>query len=373
MAPTKEIVLQELAKIESPDGGGNLVKFNLIQDLMVKDGRVIFSIVVPAEIADQLEPLRKNAEEAVAKIPGVEKVMAILTAEKKRGQNSTPKQNRAPDQGGSSQKSGIADVKNVIAVASGKGGVGKSTTAVNIAAALKNSGYRVGILDADIYGPSIPRLLGTSGKPESEGKIMIPKEVFGMKMMSIGLLVDEETPMVWRGPMVISALNQMMRDVRWGELDYLVADMPPGTGDVQLSMAQHVPLAGAVIVSTPQDLALIDARKGIAMFKKVEVPILGIVENMSTFICPSCGEETAIFGTAGAQKEASRLNTPFLGAVPLHLDIRENSDAGTPITFKDPDGYYASIYGAIADKIVSGIEDARANLEAKAPTIVIEE
>ena len=233
----------------------------------------------------------------------------------------------------------------IIAVASGKGGVGKSTTAVNLALGLQALDLKVGILDADIYGPSMPRLLGLHGRPESlGGRVLKPMERYGLKVMSMGFLVEEETPMIWRGPMVISALTQMLREVAWGELDILVVDMPPGTGDAQLTMAQQVPLAGAVIVSTPQDLALIDARKGLNMFRRVDVPVLGIVENMSYFLCPHCGERTDIFGHGGAEHEAARIGVPFLGAVPLHMAIRENSDAGTPVVVSEPGGEHARIF-----------------------------
>ena len=236
-------------------------------------------------------------------------------------------------------------VDAIIAVASGKGGVGKSTTAVNLALGLQAIGLKVGMLDADIYGPSLPRLLRLKGRPEPvRGRVLMPLEGYGLKVMSMGSLVDEETPMIWRGPMVISALTQMLREVAWGELDVLVVDMPPGTGDAQLTMAQQVPLAGAVIVSTPQDLALIDARKGLAMFRRVEVPVLGIVENMSYFLCPHCGGRTDIFGHGGAAHEAARLGVPFLGAVPLHSAIRERSDAGTPVVVSEPEGEHATIY-----------------------------
>ena len=240
-------------------------------------------------------------------------------------------------------KAGVPGVGAIIAVASGKGGVGKSTVAVNLALGLQAIGLKVGILDADIYGPSMPRLLGLRGRPESlGGRTLKPMERYGLKVMSIGFLVEEETPMIWRGPMVQSALVQMLREVAWGELDVLVVDMPPGTGDAQLTMAQQVPLAGAVIVSTPQDLALIDARKGLAMFQRVDVPVLGIVENMSYFLCPHCGERTDIFGHGGAEHEAARIGVPFLGAVPLHVKIRELSDAGTPVVASEPDGEHAA-------------------------------
>ncbi|MYZ47440.1 Mrp/NBP35 family ATP-binding protein, partial [Propylenella binzhouense] len=276
--------------------------------------------------------------------------------------------------GAQQQKPGVPGVDAIIAVASGKGGVGKSTTAVNLALALQANGLRVGMLDADIYGPSLPRLLHLSGKPEPlHGRVLKPLDGYGMKVMSMGFLVDEDTPMIWRGPMVVSALTQMLREVAWGELDVIVVDMPPGTGDAQLTMAQQVPLAGAVIVSTPQDLALIDARKGLNMFRRVDVPVLGIVENMSYFVCPHCGGRSDIFGHGGAEAEAGRIGTPFLGAVPLHMEIRERSDAGVPVVVADPDGPHAAIYREIARKAWDGVQAHRAGGTRQAPRIVIEE
>jgi len=267
----------------------------------------------------------------------------------------------------------VPGIDAIIAVASGKGGVGKSTTAVNLALGLAANGLTVGILDADIYGPSMPRLLGIRGRPQTvDGKVLKPMERYGLKVMSIGFLVEEETPMIWRGPMVISALTQMLREVAWGALDVLVVDMPPGTGDAQLTMAQQVPLAGAVIVSTPQDLALIDARKGLNMFKRVEVPLLGIVENMSYFIAPDTGRRYDIFGHGGARAEAERLGVPFLGEVPLTMNIRETSDAGTPVVASDPDGPQARIYRDIAARTWERLQTETAAAEAATPAIVFE-
>lgn len=267
------------------------------------------------------------------------------------------------------ERTAIAGVGQIIAISSGKGGVGKSTTAVNLALALVAEGFRVGLMDADVYGPSVPRLLSLTGKPEMvDGKTLLPMDAYGLKAMSIGLLVGEETPMVWRGPMVMSAITQLIRDVAWGDLDVLLVDMPPGTGDAQLTLAQIVPLAGAVVVSTPQDLALIDARRGLAMFRRVDVPILGIVENMSFFICPSCGSRADIFGHGGARDEAERLAVPFLGEVPLAPVIREGSDDGRPIMVSDPDGALGRAYRSIALQMLANAVGAR----KPPPVIVIE-
>ncbi|MBO6814934.1 MAG: iron-sulfur cluster carrier protein ApbC [Rhizobiaceae bacterium] len=365
---TKEQVLERLAKVRGPDLESDIVSLGLVENVLVKDGTVIFSIKVPAERAEELEPLRTAAEKAVEGLEGVSKITAVLTAERKPGSapvrpaptsaqaaNVPPPMQGQAGAGGANQaaqKAGVPGIKSIIAVASGKGGVGKSTTSVNLALALASHGLSVGILDADIYGPSMPRMLGISARPTAQGKVLSPLEGFGLKVMSMGFLVEEETPMIWRGPMVISAITQMLRDVAWGELDILVVDMPPGTGDAQLTMAQQVPLAGAVIVSTPQDIALIDARKGLNMFRKVEVPILGLVENMSTFICPKCGEQSDIFGHGGARDEAKRLGVPFLGEVPLHMEIRTNSDGGTPVTVSQPDSKHAAIYKEIAAGVI---------------------
>ncbi|MGI4957362.1 MAG: Mrp/NBP35 family ATP-binding protein, partial [Janthinobacterium lividum] len=249
----------------------------------------------------------------------------------------------------------LADVGAVIAVASGKGGVGKSTTAVNLAIGLHRMGFSVGLLDADIHGPSLPRMLGITGRPEMNGKLMVPIEAWGLKTMSIGFLVEERTPMIWRGPMVMGALGQLMGDVDWGRLDVLVVDMPPGTGDAQLTMAQKVALAGAVIVSTPQDIALLDARRGVAMFEKTNVPVLGIVENMSFFCCPNCGHRTELFGHGGARAEADTLGVPFLGEIPLLLDIRTSADAGTPIMAHSPDSEAGHAYARVAERVAASL------------------
>lgn len=389
--PSKEKILAELKKVKGPDLKGNIVDLGLVSEIFIADGKVVFSLAVPAERANELEPLRAAAEKVVRELDGVKSVMVALTAEKKgtSGQQARPAPSAAqaasvppPMQGGgftpgrpqnapTPDKAGVPGIKSIIAVASGKGGVGKSTTSVNLALGLQANGLKVGIMDADIYGPSMPRLLGISGRPQQvSGRIIKPMEGFGLKVMSMGFLVDEETPMIWRGPMVISALTQMLREVEWGELDVLVVDMPPGTGDAQLTMAQQVPLAGAVIVSTPQDLALIDARKGLNMFRRVDVPLLGIIENMSFFICPNCGEQHDIFGNGGAMQEAERIGVPFLGAVPLHMEIRKNSDAGTPVVVSAPEGPHAKAYRDIAAKVLERLE-AESSMQG-GPAIVFE-
>ena len=373
MAVSKEQVLAALAKVPSPSGTA-LPDARVLSDVVVSDGKVFFSLTVDAAAVKAWEPVRKAAEDAVRGVPGVQSALVSLTAERSAGPGNRPAQpsaQAAPRAAHPADKvqPGIPGVDAVIAVASGKGGVGKSTTAVNLALGLRDLGLKVGMLDADIYGPSLPKLLAIKEKPQTIGGTRLkPIERYGLTVMSIGFLIDEETPMIWRGPMVMSAITQMLREVEWGKLDVMVVDMPPGTGDAQLTMAQQVPLKGAVIVSTPQDLALIDARRGVAMFKRVNVPVLGVVENMSYFLCPSCGTRSDIFGHGGAHKEAERLGVPFLGEVPLHMTIREKSDAGLPVVATEPDGPHAKIYREIAAKVHDQIKGAT----RAAPKIVIE-
>ena len=382
---TKEQVLETLKTVRGPDLEHDIVELGMVSDVFISDGKVYFSITVPADRAQELEPMRLAAERVIKEMPGVKGALVALTADKKaataapaarpapnppHGHAGHDHHAHAPQQPPRAGKIGVPGIGAIIAVASGKGGVGKSTTAVNLALGLLANGLRVGILDADIYGPSMPRLLKISGRPtQIDGRIINPMENYGLKVMSMGFLVDEETAMIWRGPMVQSALLQMLREVAWGELDVLVVDMPPGTGDAQLTMAQQVPLAGAVIVSTPQDLALIDARKGLNMFKKVEVPVLGIVENMSYFIAPDTGARYDIFGHGGARAEAERIGVPFLGEVPLTINIREASDAGTPLVASEPNGIVAGIYRDIATKVWAQLEGKP---QRAAPSIVFE-
>jgi ATP-binding protein involved in chromosome partitioning len=432
MSPTKDQILAQLKRVKGPDMAGNIVDLGLVSEILLKDGRAYFSITVPAARAEELEPLRQAAEKVVKEIEGIKGCSAVLTAEAARGggvqtparaavpesarvqaaraktapptaephvhgpgcghdhshdhghshapAKPAPAMAKAPATAGpvsGKAMAGVAGIKHLIAVASGKGGVGKSTTAVNLALGFQANGLKVGILDADIYGPSQPRLLGLTGRPQAgpDNKLR-PMLGYGLQAMSMGFLVDEGTPIIWRGPMVVSALTQMLRDVRWGsadgDLDVLVIDMPPGTGDIQLTMAQQVPLSGAVIVSTPQDLALIDARKGLNMFRKVDVPVLGIVENMSFFVCDKCGERHEIFGHGGARDEAEKLGIPFLGGVPLHLDIRERSDAGQPITATKPESVHAQIYREIAAKTWAELE-ASGGKRMKPPQLLVTE
>ncbi|HZT90160.1 MAG TPA: iron-sulfur cluster carrier protein ApbC [Stellaceae bacterium] len=372
-AITEQQILAALKQVRDPDRNQDIVALGMVSGLVIRDGNVGFAIEVDAERGPRLEPLRKAAQTAVEALPGVLSVTAVLTAEARPARPPRPATAPSPARSAAqAQGKLVPGVRAIVAVASGKGGVGKSTVAANLALALAANGLRVGVLDADIYGPSMPRMLGISGRPVSpDGKTLQPMENYGVKCMSIGFLVPEETAMIWRGPMVMSALQQMLRDVEWGELDIMIVDMPPGTGDAQLTMAQQVALAGAVIVSTPQDIALIDARRGLTMFNKVDVPVLGIIENMSYFLCPHCGERSDIFSHGGARREAARLGTEFLGEVPLDLTIRETSDAGHPIAASDPSSPHALLFREIAARVWQKIAGDDAPRRAP-PRIVIE-
>lgn len=357
-------VLDALRQIAGPDGRTAVSRGNGIAGLTIRDDKVYLALSGDPQKAAAMETMRAEVERAVKAVPGVGSAVISLTAERAPAAAARPTQRPAPE-----RNLAIPGITRIIAVASGKGGVGKSTTAVNLAIALARSGWRIGILDADVYGPSLPRLLGLSQKPEVENKMLKPIHAFGIKAMSIGFLVGDEEAMVWRGPMVMSAITQLLREVDWGELDCLVVDMPPGTGDAQLTLAQGVPLAGAVIVSTPQDLALIDARRGVAMFQKTNVPILGIVENMSYFVCPHCEGRSEIFAHGGARHEADRMGVPFLGEIPLALQIREQADSGRPTAAVAAESAAGRVYAGVAERVRAALEGAR--LKAP-PRIVVE-
>ena len=402
MAATPDALREALRTIKDPASGRDIVSAGLVEGIEVRGGLVQVSLLTDRAHAAAMEPVRQAAQALLAKQPGVTNATAVLTGTRQAGAGGPggarpgPAGGAAPGahatghgaghggghgahgpQGGQGQAGGqrpsllLPDVKAIVAVASGKGGVGKSTVAVNLAVALAQQGHRVGLLDADIYGPSLPRMLGVSRKPDVRGEKMVPLQAWGLSCMSIGFLVEEETPMIWRGPMVMGALEQMMGQVEWGTLDVLVVDMPPGTGDAQLTMAQRVALTGAVIVSTPQDIALIDARRGVRMFERVQVPVLGLVENMSYYCCPNCGHRAELFGHGGARLEAQRLGTTFLGEVPLLLDIRTASDAGTPIVAAAPESEAARAFGAVAAAVWEKLAGRDAG-QRSGPRIVVE-
>jgi len=404
-----------LRAIRDPASGRDIVAAGLVEDIQVRGGLVQLTLLTDRALAQAMEPVRREAETLLGQQPNVTNATAILTAHKapatatgsagahahgaarSGGPGGSARRSNAggPGSGGSSPGGSspggpspggpspggpspggkpallLPEVRAIVAVASGKGGVGKSTVAVNLAVSLARQGHRTGLLDADIYGPSLPRMIGMNRKPEVRNEKMIPLQAWGLSCMSIGFLVDEETPMIWRGPMVMGALEQMMGQVEWGALDILVVDMPPGTGDAQLTMAQRVALTGAVIVSTPQDIALIDARRGVRMFEKTRVPVLGLVENMSFYCCPNCGHRADIFGHGGARNEAARLGTEFLGEIPLLLDIRTASDAGTPIAALKPDSEAARAYGALAGRVWEKVSGATIS-KVSGPRIVID-
>jgi ATP-binding protein involved in chromosome partitioning len=358
--PTEADIHAALKTVIDPNTGRDLVAEKAVKSVRVTGDQTAVDIQLGYPAKSQHEVIRKLVHGALAALPGAGRVTVTLSQKivshaVQRGVKLVP------------------GVKNIVAVASGKGGVGKSTTAVNLALALAAEGAQVGVLDADIYGPSQPMMLGISGRPESkDGKTLEPLEAYGVQAMSIGFLIDIDTPMVWRGPMVTQALEQLLKDTQWREIDYLIVDMPPGTGDIQLTLAQKVPVTGAVIVTTPQDIALIDARKGFKMFEKVGVPIVGVVENMSIHVCSNCGHSEPIFGAGGAERMCRDYNVPFLGALPLDIRIREQADSGRPTVVADPDGPVANVYREIARKVAIAVAQKAADFSAKFPSIVIQ-
>jgi len=357
---TEDDVTAVLKTVTDPNTGRDFVTEKAVRKVVVSGSDIAVDLAIGYPAKSQHESLRKLVQGALAAMPGVGKVSVSLTTRivshaVQRGVKLVP------------------GVKNIVAVASGKGGVGKSTTAANLALALAAEGATVGVLDADIYGPSQPTMLGISGRPEStDGKTLEPLEAYGVQAMSIGFMIDPDTPMVWRGPMVTQALEQLLKDTRWREVDFLVVDMPPGTGDIQLTLAQKVPVTGAVIVTTPQDIALIDARKGLRMFEKVGVPIVGVVENMSIHVCTNCGHAEHIFGEGGAQKLCEDYHVPYLGGLPLDIRIREQADSGRPTVVADPDSKVAQIYRDIARKVAISVAEKAADFSAKFPSIKIQ-
>lgn len=364
MAPsiTEADVLKTLSSVTISGISHDLVATGLVSGVVVKNGHIGFSLEADPKEVEKSAPIKQAAEDVLRALPGVLSATAMLTAHNPaQVKAQQPQAPNAPSAAASSGATAEARMykpaKHVIAVASGKGGVGKSTTAINLALALQQLGQNVAILDADIYGPSLPKLLGTKERPRAENNKLVPIKAHGLTAMSIGFLVDEDAPTIWRGPMVMSAIEQMLRDVEWGEPDILIIDMPPGTGDAQLTLSQRASLAGAVIVSTPQDLALIDARKGLNMFRKVHVPVLGIIENMSYFICPNCQTSHDIFSRGGAEKEAKELGVPFLGAIPLEMAIRSGADAGNPVVAADPEGPYSAPYISIAKTLLASLPE----------------
>jgi ATP-binding protein involved in chromosome partitioning len=360
MPPTEKDVLAALSELIDPVTGRSFVESKSVKNVKVEGDRLALDIVLGYPARGVIEAVRRQVAERLAKLPGV--AQSSVNVHTKITSHSVQRGVKL-----------VAGIKNIIAVASGKGGVGKSTTAVNLALALAAEGASVGMLDADIYGPSQPIMLGITGRPTSrDGKTMEPMEGHGIQAMSVGFLIESDTPMVWRGPMVTQALEQLLTETKWRDLDYLVVDLPPGTGDIQLTLAQKVPVTGAVIVTTPQDIALIDARKGLKMFEKVGIPILGVVENMSFHLCPKCGHESHIFGSGGAERMSRECGTELLGQLPLDEAIRRQADSGKPTVVSDPDGKVAEIYRRIARRCAVKIAESQRDMTSKFPNIVVQ-
>lgn len=359
MSTTAEAVRNALSTVIDQNTGKDLVSSKSARNIQVDGGNVSVDIELGYPAKSQIDGIRNAAIAAVRTVPGVANVS--VTVQSKIVAHAVQRGVKL-----------MTNVRNIIAVASGKGGVGKSTTAANLALALAAEGARVGLLDADIYGPSQPMMMGVTGRPESpDGKTMEPLENYGVQVASIGFMIDPDQPMVWRGPIVTQALQQLLEQTNWKDLDYLIVDMPPGTGDVQLTLSQKVPVTGAVIVTTPQDIALLDARKGLKMFEKVGIPILGIVENMSMHICSNCGHAEPIFGQGGGEKMCADFGVDFLGALPLTMSIREQADSGRPTVVADPDGQVAQLYKAIARKVAVRVAEKARDMTSKFPSIVI--
>jgi ATP-binding protein involved in chromosome partitioning len=341
--PTEASVLAALQKVQEPELGKDIVTLNMVKDLKVDGGKVSFTVQLTTPACPLKSEIEGRCRAALAEVEGISDIEVNWGSQVAKGATNPQMEEMAPG------------IKNVVAVSSGKGGVGKTTVAVNLAVALARTGARVGLMDADIYGPNVPKMLGLTGQPNSDGGKLIPPEAHGVHVMSMGFLVSEDTPLVWRGPMIHGAIQQFLRDVAWGEIDYLIVDLPPGTGDAQLSICQLMPVTGAVIVTTPQEVSLLDSRRGLAMFQKVNVPLLGIIENMSYFVCPHCSERTDIFSTGGGKMAAEKLGVDFLGAIPIDVALREGSDSGVPLVASDPDSPQSQAITEIAKQIAARI------------------
>ena len=359
MSVDEAAVLKALQTVQDPDLHRDIVSLGFVKDLRIRKGHVAFTIELTTPACPVKDQLREQARAAVMQIPGVSSVDVQMNARVREAAV------------GDSTRQAVPGVKNVIAVGAGKGGVGKTTVAVNLAIALQKRGSKVGIVDADIYGPNVPIMLGLKAELTSDGQKIIPAERFGMKIMSMGFLTDDAAPVIWRGPMLHSALQQFVREVKWEDLDYLVVDLPPGTGDIALSLSQTVPVSGAIVVTTPQQVSLADTRRAVAMYRKLNIPTLGIVENMSYFVCPECSHESDIFGRGGGEELATSLEVPFLGRIPIYQPIREGSDAGLPLLLSEPESAAARAFMAVAESTAAQISIAAVNRPATFPLTIV--